>query len=201
MNRSGERIRVLLGAAAVCALLVVPVALAGSASTAGGPKATASAGVKKKLNSLQRQINALKAQAGTPGPQGPQGIQGAQGIPGPGAISFDRQFPNDNAFHVVTTVNGLALRVTCSNVPSVELQVSNVSHGWGTKAHDGGMLSSANVTGTDIGATGQNSADLDVVAKPGATGDQTKWTRFDLNVVRGLGCNVHGLVIPSSSVG
>lgn len=66
-------------AAAVLALLTVQIALAGGSASPGGPEAAASSAVKKKLKSLQRQINALKAQAGSPGPQGAQGAQGAAG--------------------------------------------------------------------------------------------------------------------------
>jgi len=190
----------LLGAAAVCGLLVVQVALAGTSPGADGPKATASAGVKKKLNSLQRQIDALKGRTGTPGPQG------AQGIPGPGAISFDRQFPVDTQFHVVTTVNGLVLSVGC-NVPGTKgaaVLISPVAHGWGTEAEDGVLESSpvsSSVTGNYLGASGINFADLDVVAISTAPVEPGKWTRIDANVIRGNACNFHGMVTPSASVG
>jgi hypothetical protein len=205
MNRSRKRIRLLLGAVAICGLLVVQVALAGSAPSAGGPNATASAGVKKKLKSLQRQIDELKAQVDKPGPQGepgPQGPQGIQGIPGPGAVSFDRQFPVDNSFHEVTTVNGLKLLVRCSTFPSARILIAPAAHGWGTKAQDG-MLSSASVdpNSNEITAAGGNSADLDVVAISTAPVEPGKWTRIDANVIRGNACNFHGMVIPSSSVG
>jgi hypothetical protein len=199
MDRGGERIRLLLGAAAICGLLVVPVALAGSAPSAGGPKATASAAVKKKLKSLQRQIDALKAQVGKPGPQGAQGIQGTQG---PGAISFDRQFPADSTFHQVTTVNGLVLRASCSVIAGdARVEITQLFHGWGTKAEDG-ALSSASVSPSNfIEAAGIDSADLDVVAISTAPVEPGKWTRIDANVIRGSACNFHGMVIPSSSVG
>jgi hypothetical protein len=205
MNRSRKRIRLLLGAVAIFGLLVVQVALAGSAPSAGGPNATASAGVKKKLKSLQRQIDELKAQVDKPGPQGepgPQGPQGIQGIPGPGAVSFDRQFPVDNSFHEVTTVNGLKLLVRCSTFPSARILIAPAAHGWGTKAQDG-MLSSASVdpNSNEITAAGGNSADLDVVAISTAPVEPGKWTRIDANVIRGNACNFHGMVIPSSSVG
>jgi hypothetical protein len=200
VNRSGERIRLLAGAAAVCGLLVVQVALAGSGPGAGGPKATASVDVKKTLNSLQRQIDALKAQVGKPGPQGPQGPQGIPGIPGPGAISFDRQFPVDNLFHTVTTVNGLFLQAKCFQGQFAHIEISSISHGWGTKAENG-ALSGANVSAGTISATAGNTADLDVVAMSTAPVDPGKWTRIDANVIKGNACNVHAMVTPSSSVG
>jgi hypothetical protein len=207
MNRSAERVRLLLGAAALCGLLVVPVALAGSASSSGDPKAAASAGVKKKLKSLQRQIDALKGTSDTPGPQGPQGTQGTrggQGIPGPGARSFDRQFAVDGAFHTVTTVNGIVLRVSC-NPPShpagasAYIRISSV-HGWGTIAQNG-VLSAASVAAGNIDAVGINTADLDVVAISTAPVEPGKYVRIDANAIRGNACNFHGTVTPSSSVG
>jgi hypothetical protein len=203
MNRSAERVRLLLGAAAVSGLLVVPVALAGSAPGAGGPRAAASAGVKKKLKSLQRQLDALKAKPDTPGPQGAQGsqgLQGVQGVRGPGAISYDRQFPVDAAFHDVATVNGIVIKVVCSNTPQVGIQIQNPSHAWGTWAQDG-VLNHSHLIGGNITAVGTNTTDLDVVVKSGSPVDPGRWTRIDANGIRGSACNFHAMVTPSSSVG
>jgi hypothetical protein len=53
-----------------------------------------------------------------------------------------------------------------------------------------------------VAAGGNHSAEIDVVAASYIAGDTSlKWTRFDLNVVRGSVCNVHGMVTPSSSAG
>jgi hypothetical protein len=80
MEKMITRTRLLLGAAALLALLVVPVALA---ATEGGPQATAS-GVKQKLNKLKQQVQDLQQQLDDlkPGPQGPAGPQGPQGPAG-----------------------------------------------------------------------------------------------------------------------
>jgi outer membrane murein-binding lipoprotein Lpp len=77
----------VIGFVALFALIVVPVALAG---TDGGPQATAS-GVKQKLNKLKQQVQDLQQQVdglkpgqqGPAGPQGPQGPAGQQGPEGP----------------------------------------------------------------------------------------------------------------------
>ncbi|HYU61389.1 MAG TPA: SUMF1/EgtB/PvdO family nonheme iron enzyme [Solirubrobacterales bacterium] len=73
----------ILGAAVLLALTVVPVALA---ATDGGPPMTASAGVKKQLKKLKRQVADLQQKVDQlqtqPGPQGPQGPEGPQGQPG-----------------------------------------------------------------------------------------------------------------------
>jgi hypothetical protein len=76
--------RALLGAAAFLSLLVAPISMAGAASDAGGPQATASASVNKKLKrlnkklnrkveSLQQQIDGVSKQPGPQGPEGPPG--------------------------------------------------------------------------------------------------------------------------------
>jgi hypothetical protein len=197
MKRSDDRLRLFLGAAVICGVLVVPVALAGSDSSDRSSKATVSAGVKKKLNSLQRQIDALKAQAGKPGPQG------AQGIPGPGATSFDRQFAKDGAFHAVTTVNGLVLSAACDILGTgAVIGISSLAHGWGTSSADGGAPESESVNGDNsITVGGTNVVQLDVVAVSTAPAEPGKWTHIDANVIKGNACNFHGMVIPSSSVG
>ncbi len=75
--------RLILGAAALLALTVVPVALA---ATGGGPEATASAVSAKKFKKLKQQVAELQQKVDAlqlqPGPQGPQGPEGPQGQPG-----------------------------------------------------------------------------------------------------------------------
>jgi formylglycine-generating enzyme required for sulfatase activity len=79
----------VLAAAALFCLLVVTIALAGSAAGAGDPKATTSAVTTAKFKKLKKQVAALQQQvdalARLPGPQGPQGPPGAPGTPGSAA--------------------------------------------------------------------------------------------------------------------
>ena len=78
----------LLGAAVVLSLLVVPVAVSGSAP--GPDRAKAAAGgslakikkLSKQLKKLKRQVAELELQAGPPGQQGAQGTPGTQGQAG-----------------------------------------------------------------------------------------------------------------------
>jgi hypothetical protein len=78
--------RLALGAAAVLALLVVPVAVAGTEGDSADSRATAS-GVQQKVKKLKKRVKALEqtvAELATqPGPQGPPGADGQQGPPGP----------------------------------------------------------------------------------------------------------------------
>jgi hypothetical protein len=83
-------IRFLPVAAAVCGLLVVPVAVAETPSDSGAPKATASASLnkqlkklKKRVNQLEQRLQAVSGQPGPPGQQGTQGPAGQQGTQGP----------------------------------------------------------------------------------------------------------------------
>lgn len=103
------RTRLLLGAAAVLAVVVVPVAVAASddASSAAQSKASVEKKVKKlakKVRKLNRRINELERQpgpqgpAGAVGPGGPQGSPGPQGPPGPSTGpaggDLDGTYPN-----------------------------------------------------------------------------------------------------------
>jgi hypothetical protein len=77
---STVRMRALVGAIGVCALVVVPVA----ASASDGPDASASASVKKTVKKLKKRLAALEQQVDAVAQQeGPQGPQGPQGPPGP----------------------------------------------------------------------------------------------------------------------
>jgi hypothetical protein len=91
MDRRITRAHTLIGAAAVCCLLVAPIAVAGSVGGSGGPEATAS-GVKKQIKKLKKKVKNLQAQvddlAKQPGPQGPAGEQGEPGQPGQDATNL-----------------------------------------------------------------------------------------------------------------
>jgi hypothetical protein len=86
-DRTIRHARLLLGAAALLALLVVPVAVAATEDSSTGAQATASASVKKKVKKLTKKVRQLQQQldalASQPGPQGPGGPQGPEGPAGP----------------------------------------------------------------------------------------------------------------------
>ena len=73
-----RRARFLLGAAILFGLIVAPIAVAGSASSAGGPQATASASVKKKIKKLSQQVEELQQQVDEDqgAPRAPSGAAG-----------------------------------------------------------------------------------------------------------------------------
>jgi len=101
MKRRITRAHALIGAAALLCVLVVPLA-----ESWGDPRATESAGVskkkfkklKKKVNSLQQQVEDVSKQ---PGPQGPQGPQGEPGRNGATNVVTRRGTP-----HTTTLIGG-----------------------------------------------------------------------------------------------
>ena len=126
-----------------------------------------------------------------------------RGPAGPGAISFDRQFPVDGKFHNYT-VGDFLMRALCDNsLGEADLVLKPIDgnhafYAWGTGAADGGL---AHVSGTESVVAGAgNAAELDVVAESTAPGEAIRWTRFDMTVIKGNSCNFHAMVTPSSSV-
>lgn len=103
-------------AATVLALLVAQIALTGSAATTGGPQATASAGVGKKLKKLTQQLKQLQQQVDElslqPGPPGQAGSTGAQGPAGQdatvptGAVTFFNLAACPSGWTELTTARG-----------------------------------------------------------------------------------------------
>jgi hypothetical protein len=105
--RATGRARLLLGAAGVCGMLVIPITVAGAAGE--GPQATASAvsaakfkKLKKQVQELEQKVDDLQLQPGPQGPQGPQapeGPQGPQGSPAASALM-------GNVFHAPVAADG-----------------------------------------------------------------------------------------------
>ena len=156
-------------------------------------------------------IQGLKGDKGDPCPasdpncKGPKGDTGAQG---PGALSFDGQFPTDTHFHRIALVNGVEVSIYCDPGNNITLQAeaTDTAHnfyGWGTTSHDGGPPTAASVN-SPVGsppfifATGGNAAELGLVVHSTAPGDPIKWTRVDALGIMGSVCNYHALIIPSS---
>ena len=143
--------------------------------------------------------------ASDPNCKGPKGDTGAQG---PGALSFDGQFPTDKTFHRIALVNGVEVLIYCEPGSSIQVSVAATDtahsfYGWGTTSSDGGPPSAAFVN-SPVGSPpfifsdGGNRAELDVVAHSTAPGDPVKWTRVDALGIMGSVCNYHALIIPSS---
>ena len=86
IHRAMTRIRLLLGATALLAAAIAPIALADGddrkAHTSASVKKTVSK-LKDQVNELQQQVEDVSKQAGPQGPRGPQGPQGEQGEQGP----------------------------------------------------------------------------------------------------------------------
>jgi hypothetical protein len=156
--------------------------------------------------------------AGPAGDRGPQGLQGEKGAKGdngdtgprgPGTMSFDGQFENDANYHLITSVNGIDVKIYCANAggTGVGLLIERVGsaagiQGWGT-LWAGGAIGRASVStmGDHTGFildSGTTVADLDVIAKAPGQGVKPGYTRIDLNGIQGGACNYHALVIPPS---
>jgi hypothetical protein len=82
MSKAITRPRLLIGAAALVCVLVVPLTATESVGGSGDPEATAS-GVKKQIKKLKRKVKNLQQQIdGIAKQPGPQGEPGPQGDPG-----------------------------------------------------------------------------------------------------------------------
>jgi hypothetical protein len=128
-----------------------------------------------------------------------------------GAISIDRQFARaDSVFNQVTVVNGVAVKILCSeSSDSVLLRIDRTAndqglYAWGTKAIDGTLTRLSAADGSPPAYylfAGADTVEMDVVAELSEPGQPVRTTRFDLSGVRGTACNFHGLIAPASSVG
>src|SRR3990172_13393845 len=94
MNQFVTRVRLGRGVIAAFCLLVVSIAVAGSAGGASGPQGTASASVKKQMRQLKRQMKQLKKQV----TQLKQGVDAERGSPrppsGPAGSGLTGSYPN-----------------------------------------------------------------------------------------------------------
>jgi outer membrane murein-binding lipoprotein Lpp len=128
MEKVVTRTRLVLGAAALLALLVVPVAVAGTA----GPQAEAS-GLKGKVKKLTKQVQQLQQRvdelARQPGPQGPDGPQGLPGpSTGPAGGDLTGNYPNPQiAQGAVDSANVLDGTLTGADLEPDGLTGANIS--------------------------------------------------------------------------
>ena len=178
--------------------------------------------------------------AGERGPQGPQGMQGLQGVqgvqglngdkgdpclpsdpkckgpkgdtgaPGPGALSFDGQFPVDSTHHHITTVNNLDVDIVCDNtavgigVAKTDFSGNTSFFAWGTVLTDAGTtyapapVDVASGQPYEVFQTAGNRLEMDLVARATRSGEAVKWTRVSILGIKGNACNYHALIIPSS---
>jgi hypothetical protein len=210
----------------VASLLALVLAIGGGgyalAASSGGGVLRACVGPDGTLRLRQgrhcrgRQPLVAWNQQGKRGPRGPKGAKGIQGVHGirgprgPGALSFDGQFPADVQSHVITTINGATVSISCGNSPLggghiIQLVIgpSDSSHhfyGFGTKAQDGTLAEATPTMSGDnsLFSAGTDVIQLDVVAESPRQGEASAFTSFDFSAVRGTMCNFHGLIIPGS---
>jgi hypothetical protein len=142
--------------------------------------------------------------ASDPACRGPKGDTGPRG---PGSTSFDGQFPNDAQSHLITSINGIDVKIFCANAGGtgvgLSIERTDTAHdiyGWGTLS-TGGAIGRASVTtlGDQKGFmldSSTNTAELDVVAEGSGPGVAAGYARIDLNGIQGSACNYHALIIP-----
>jgi hypothetical protein len=127
--------RLVLGAAVLLALIVVPVAVAGTGGDSASPEATASVSVKKKVKKLNKKLKQLARQLaelerqpgpqGDPGQQGPQGEQGEQGEQGtPGSANAWALLGNagTTSANFLGTTDNQALNLRVNNARALRLE-------------------------------------------------------------------------------
>jgi hypothetical protein len=130
-----------------------------------------------------------------------------KGAPAPTSVSS--QVAADGTIYNVASSGGLTVQVLCATAsdgsPIVFAAVGGGPSfwGWGT-ASDGTTVHAAAIQYLNGQPSELHDSEnaptlsLDVVASAPASGAPTKYTRFDLSVVKGSMCNYHIMIIPSS---
>ena len=145
--------------------------------------------------------------ASDPSCRGPKGDTGPQG---PGTLSLDGQFSNDDAMHQIFDRNGIRIEVGCDSAGPAQAKVyvsrdsvDRSFYAWGTELVGTGIepaVVSTDSTGNDAssGSLRPGAAQLNVTAYATAAGEPRAFVHVDALIVRGSKCNYHVLVIPPS---
>ena len=140
-----------------------------------------------------------------PSCKGPKGDTGAQG---PGTISLDGQFSNDNSVHEIIDRNGVRVEVGCDSggAGNAMIVVSRDSvqrefNAWGGERVGSDIVAATlSLDGTAelalTRSTRAGSAQLDVTAYAALPGETRKFVHVDALVIRGSACDYRVLVTP-----
>jgi len=109
----------------------------------------------------------------TLGAQGARGLRGARGPAGPGAVSDTLTVGNnDELVQFPETIDGMKVSTSCGMGSSVMISLAPTSgtmDASGTDSADGSLTAVDAFEATNVGRTGANQADIDVVASTDGT--------------------------------